>query len=161
MTAADPNDPLALLGIDHVELWVGNAKQAAHWYRTGFGFRPIAYAGPETGLRDRASWVLGQGSIRLLLTSSLRPGSPIAEFVAGHGDGVRDVALAVPDATAAYRAAVERGARGVAEPAEDKDGHGIVRHAAIATYGDTVHSLVDRSAWRPSTTWSATSSWAR
>ena len=147
MTATTPNDPLALLGIDHVELWVGNAKQAAHFYRTGFGFTPLAYAGPETGLRDRASWVLGQGSIRLVLTSSLRPGTEIADHVARHGDGVHDVALAVPDAGVAYAAAVERGASGVAEPGDDKDEHGIVRRAAIATYGDTIHSLVDRSGY--------------
>jgi 4-hydroxyphenylpyruvate dioxygenase len=147
MTAADPNDPLALEGIDHLELWVGNAKQAAHFYRTGYGFSPVAYAGPETGVRDRASWVLQQGTVRLVLTSALRPDSPIAEVVALHGDGVHDVALAVPDAATAYRAACERGARGVTEPTDEKDEHGIVRHAAIATYGDTVHSLVDRSAY--------------
>jgi 4-hydroxyphenylpyruvate dioxygenase len=147
LTATTQHDPLALLGIDHVELWVGNAKQAAHFYRTGFGFTPLAYAGPETGLRDRASWVLGQGSIRLVLTSSLRPGTEIAEHVARHGDGVRDVALAVPDAAVAHAAALERGARGVQEPTDDKDEHGIVRRAAIATYGDTIHSLVDRSGY--------------
>ncbi|HSR28764.1 MAG TPA: VOC family protein, partial [Actinomycetes bacterium] len=147
MTATTPQDPLALLGIDHVELWVGNAKQAAHFYRTGFGYTPVAYAGPETGLRDRASWVLGQGSIRLVLTSSLRPGTEIADHVARHGDGVHDIALAVLDAAVAYAAAVERGATGVAEPADDKDEHGIVRRAAIATYGETVHSLVDRSGY--------------
>ena len=147
LTATTPQDPLALLGIDHVELWVGNAKQAAHFYRTGFGYTPVAYAGPETGLRDRASWVLGQGSIRLVLTSSLRPGTEIADHVARHGDGVHDIALAVPDAAVAYEAATERGATGVAEPADDKDEHGIVRRAAIATYGETVHSLVDRSGY--------------
>ena len=147
MTATTPHDPLALLGIDHVELWVGNAKQAAHFYRTGFGFSPVAYAGPETGLRDRASWVVGQGSIRLVLTSSLRPGTEIAEHVARHGDGVHDVALGVPDAAVAYAAATERGADGVLEPSDDKDEHGIVRRAAIATYGDTIHSLVDRSGY--------------
>jgi 4-hydroxyphenylpyruvate dioxygenase len=147
LTANTPNDPLALLGIDHVEFWVGNAKQAAHFYRTGFGYSPVAYAGPETGLRDRASWVLGQGSIRLVLTSSLRPGTEIADHVARHGDGVHDVALGVPDAGVAYAAAVERGATGVQEPTDDKDEHGIVRRAAIATYGETVHSLVDRSGY--------------
>jgi 4-hydroxyphenylpyruvate dioxygenase len=147
LTATTPHDPLALLGIDHVELWVGNAKQAAHFYRTGFGFSPVAYAGPETGLRDQASWVLGQGSIRLVLTSSLRPGTEIAGHVARHGDGVHDVALAVPDAAVAYGAATERGADGVLEPSDDKDEHGIVRRAAIATYGETVHSLVDRSGY--------------
>ncbi|HEX3202827.1 MAG TPA: VOC family protein, partial [Actinomycetes bacterium] len=147
MTATTPHDPLALLGIDHVELWVGNAKQAAHFYRSGLGFTPIAYAGPETGLRDQASWVLGQGSIRLMLTSSLRPGTEIADHVARHGDGVHDVALGVPDAAVAYAAATGRGAVGVLEPSDDKDEHGIVRRAAIATYGETVHSLVDRSGY--------------
>jgi 4-hydroxyphenylpyruvate dioxygenase len=147
MTAINQHDPLALLGIDHVELWVGNAKQAAHFYRTGFGFSPLAYAGPETGLRDRASWVLQQGTIRLVLTTALRPDSEIAAHVARHGDGVRDIALAVPDAPVAFWAAVERGARGVVEPTGDKDEHGIVRRAAIATYGDTIHSLVDRSGY--------------
>jgi 4-hydroxyphenylpyruvate dioxygenase len=147
MTATIPNDPLALLGIDHVEFWVGNAKQAAQFYRAGFGFAPVAYAGPETGLRDRASWVLEQGTVRFVFTTALRPDSEIAAHVARHGDGVRDVALAVPDAAAAFGAAVERGARPVAEPLDDKDDHGIVRRAAIATYGDTVHSLVDRSTY--------------
>ena len=148
MTATNSNDPLALLGIDHVELWVGNARQAAHFYRTGFGFTPVAYAGPETGVRDRASWVLEQGAVRFVLTTALRPDSEVAAHVASHGDGVRDVALAVPDAGLAYRTAVERGATGVAEPADDKDDHGVVRRAAIATYGDTVHSLLDRSAYQ-------------
>jgi 4-hydroxyphenylpyruvate dioxygenase len=148
MTATNTNDPLALLGIDHVELWVGNARQAAHFYRTGFGFTPVAYAGPETGVRDRASWVLEQGSVRFVLTTALRPDSEIAAHVARHGDGVRDVALAVPDAAAAYRAAVERGATGTAEPTDAKDDHGIIRRAAIATYGDTVHSLIDRSGYQ-------------
>jgi 4-hydroxyphenylpyruvate dioxygenase len=147
MTATYSNDPLALLGIDHVELWVGNAKQAAHFYRTGYGFTPVAYAGPETGVRDRASWVLEQGAIRLVLTTGLRPDSEVAVHVARHGDGVHDVALGVPDAETAFRAAVERGAHGVVDPAEDKDQHGIVRYAAIATYGETIHSLVDRSAY--------------
>jgi 4-hydroxyphenylpyruvate dioxygenase len=147
MTAITHQDPLALLGIDHVELWVGNAKQAAHFYRTGFGFTPVAYAGPETGLRDRASWVVAQGAIRLVLTSALRPDSEIAAHLARHGDGVRDVALAVPDAPLAFATAVQRGARPVAEPGDDKDEHGIVCRAAIATYGDTIHSLVDRSAY--------------
>ena len=147
MTAINQHDPFALLGIDHAELWVGNAKQAAHFYRTGFGFTPAAYAGPETGLRDRASWVVEQGAIRLVLTSALRPDSEIAAHVARHGDGVRDIALAVPDAAVAYAAAVDRGADGVLEPTDSKDEHGILRQAAIATYGDTIHSLVDRSAY--------------
>jgi 4-hydroxyphenylpyruvate dioxygenase len=147
MTTINPYDPLALLGIDHIEFWVGNARQAAHFYRSGFGFTPVAYAGPETGVRDRASWVLEQGTVRFVLTSALRPDGEIAAHVARHGDGVRDVALAVPDAAAAFHAATERGAQAVAEPSDDKDEHGIVGRAAIATYGDTVHSLVDRSGY--------------
>src|SRR4029453_15614049 len=147
LTATAPQVPLALRGIDHGELWVGNAKQAAHFYRTGFDYDPVAYAGPETGLRDRATWVVGQGSIRLMLTSSLRPGTEIAEHVARPGDGVHDLPLAVPDAAVAYGAATERGATGVLEPTDDKDEHGIVRRAAIATYGETVHSLVGGSGY--------------
>ncbi|HEX6675705.1 MAG TPA: VOC family protein, partial [Actinomycetes bacterium] len=89
MTQPQPvDDPLALTGFDAVEFWVGNARQAAHFYRTAYGFRPVAYAGPETGVRDRASYVLGQGEVRLVLTSALTPDSPIAEHVARHGDGV-------------------------------------------------------------------------
>jgi 4-hydroxyphenylpyruvate dioxygenase len=145
VTKQQASDPLALTGFEAIELWVGNAKQAAHFYRTGYGFTPLAYAGPETGVRDRASYVLGQGSIRLVLTAALTPDSPIAEHVARHGDGVRDVGLGVLDARRAFEAAVARGATGVAEPEERKDEHGVLRQAAIATYGDTVHSLVDRS----------------
>jgi 4-hydroxyphenylpyruvate dioxygenase len=141
-----PSDPLALTGYDAIEFWVGNARQAAHFYRTAYGFSPVAYAGPETGVRDRASYVLAQGEVRLVLTTALAPDSPIAEHVARHGDGVRDVALGVLDARRAFEAAVvERGARPVLEPEELKDDHGVLRRAAIATYGDTVHSLVDRS----------------
>ncbi len=149
MTQPQPvDDPLALTGFDAVELWVGNARQAAHFYRTGYGFRPLAYAGPETGVRDRASYVLAQGEVRLVLTTALTPDSPIAEHVARHGDGVRDVGLGVLDARRAFETAVvERGARPVLEPEEQKDEHGVLRRAAIATYGDTVHSLVDRSGY--------------
>jgi 4-hydroxyphenylpyruvate dioxygenase len=142
------DDPLALTGFDAVEFWVGNARQAAHFYRTAYGFRPVAYAGPETGMRDRASYVLAQGEVRLVLTSALTPDSPIAEHVARHGDGVRDVGLGVLDARRAFETAVvERGARPVLEPEEEKDEHGVLRRAAIATYGDTVHSLVDRGGY--------------
>jgi 4-hydroxyphenylpyruvate dioxygenase len=149
MTRPQPvDDPLALTGFEAVEFWVGNARQAAHFYRTGYGFRPVAYAGPETGVRDRASYVLAQGEVRLVLTSAMTPDSPIAEHVARHGDGVRDVGLGVLDARRAFEAAVvERGARPVLEPEEQKDEHGVLRRAAIATYGDTVHSLVDRSGY--------------
>jgi 4-hydroxyphenylpyruvate dioxygenase len=137
-------DPLALLGIDHLEFWVGNARQAAHFYRTGFGFTPVAYAGPETGVRDRASYVLSQGGIRLVVTAGLTPDSPIARHVHEHGDGVRDIALGVPEVGKAFDAAVERGAEGVAEPWESRDDQGVLRRASIATYGQTLHTLVDR-----------------
>src|SRR6266568_7491728 len=103
-------------GWDHVELYVGNAKQSAHFYEHAFGFTPTAYAGPETGVRDRASYVLEQNDIRVVLTSGLRGDSEIARHACLHGDGVKDVALRVPAAANAYRQAVQRGARGVAEP---------------------------------------------
>ena len=135
---------MPLDGWDHVELWVGNARQAAFWYEHAFGFDRLAYAGPETGVRDRASYVLRQGEIRLVLTSALRESSPITEHVSRHSDGVKDIALAVPDATEAYRQAVQRGARGVSEPQWASDENGRVELATIATYGDTVHTFVNR-----------------
>ena len=135
---------LPLKGYDAIEFWVGNAKQAAHYYRTAFGFTPVAYAGPETGVRDRCSWVLEQGDIRFVLTSGLRADSEICKWAATKGDSVRDVALAVPDASNAYRQAVQRGARGVVEPHWVEDEHGRVELAAIATYGDNVHTFVNR-----------------
>jgi 4-hydroxyphenylpyruvate dioxygenase len=138
-------DFMPLLGWDHVELWVGNAKQSAYFYEHAMGFTRTAYAGPETGVRDRASYVLEQGDIRLVVTSPLREESDIAKHHVRHGDGVRDIALAVPDATEAYRQAVQRGARGVAEPARTSDDFGSIELSAIATYGDTIHTFVDRS----------------
>ena len=107
---------MPLEGWDHVELWVGNAKQAAYFYERAFGFTPTAYAGPETGVRDRASYVLEQGDIRLVLTSGLRTDSDVTQFACRHGDGAKDISLRVPDATEAYRQAVQRGARGLVEP---------------------------------------------
>jgi 4-hydroxyphenylpyruvate dioxygenase len=139
------SDFMPLDGWDHVELWVGNAKQAAYFYEHAFGFARIAYAGPETGVRDRASYVLGQGDIRLVVTSALREDHDITRHHSRHGDGVKDIALAVPNATEAYRQAVQRGARGVREPTKLEDDHGAVEVAAIATYGDTIHTFVDRS----------------
>ena len=136
---------MPLLGWDYIELWVGNAKQAAYFYEQAMGFTRTAYAGPETGVRDRASYVLEQGEIRLVVTSPLREESEIAKHHARHGDGVKDIALTVPDATEAYRQAVQRGARGVAEPARFDDELGSIELAAIATYGDTIHTFVDRS----------------
>jgi 4-hydroxyphenylpyruvate dioxygenase len=138
-------DFMPLDGWDHVELWVGNAKQAAYYYEHAFGFKRAAYAGPETGVRDRASYVLEQNDIRLVLTSPLRRGSEIGEFQHVHGDGVKDIALRVPDAREAYRQAVQRGARGVTEPHEVEDEWGKVELATIATYGDVVHTFVTRS----------------
>ena len=118
-------------GWDHIELWVGNAKQSAYFYEHAFGFTPVAYAGPETGVRDRASYVLEQGHIRLVVTSGLRADSDIARFCHAHGDGVKDVALTVPDATEAYRQAVQRGGVSVAEPHWVEDEHGRVELATM------------------------------
>jgi 4-hydroxyphenylpyruvate dioxygenase len=139
------SDFMPLDGWDHVELWVGNAKQAAYFYEHALGFTRIAYAGPETGVRDRASYVLGQGEIRFVLTTALREGHEITRHHTRHGDGVKDIALTVPDATEAYRQCVQRGARGIREPTKLEDEHGVVEVAAIATYGDTIHTFVDRS----------------
>jgi 4-hydroxyphenylpyruvate dioxygenase len=138
-------DFMPLLGWDHVELWVGNAKQAAFFYEHAMGFARTAYSGPETGVRDRASYVLEQGDVRFVVTSALREEHEITKHHAKHGDGVRDIALTVPDVTEAYRQAVSRGARSVMEPRRDEDDFGSVERAAIATYGDTIHTFVDRS----------------
>jgi 4-hydroxyphenylpyruvate dioxygenase len=142
-----PDDPMPLHGIDHVELYVGNAGQAAYFYRHALGFHEIAYAGLETGVRDHASHVLEQGEIRLVLTGALVPDHEIGAHVARHGDGVKVIALAVPDVEHAYRTATQRGARGVRVPHQLQDDHGVVRMASIRTYGDTLHCFVDRSAY--------------
>ena len=138
---------MPLDGWDHVELWVGNAKQAAFYYEHAFGFRRTAYAGPETGVRDRASYVLEQGEIRLVVSSALRRDHEIGTHAFVHGDGVKDIALRVPDAREAYRQAVQRGARGVLEPTPASDEHGKVELASIATYGDVVHTFVERGSY--------------
>ena len=139
---------MPLHGIDHVELWVGNAAQAAHFYREALGFEQVAYAGLETGLRDRVSYVLQQGRIRIVLTGALGHGHEIAEHHHRHGDGVKVIALSVPDADYAYRTAVERGAdRRRASRTSATDDHGTVRLATIATYGETVHTFVERSGY--------------
>jgi 4-hydroxyphenylpyruvate dioxygenase len=137
-------DFLPLNGTDYVEFYVGNARQAAHYYRTAFGFQLAAYRGPETGTRDRASYLLVQNKIRFVLTTALAPDHPIAEHVLRHGDGVRDVALWVDDAESAWRETTKRGAQSVAEPATLRDAHGEARVASIATYGDTIHTFVER-----------------
>jgi 4-hydroxyphenylpyruvate dioxygenase len=131
-------------GWDHLELYVGNAKQAAYFYERAFGFHRTAYAGPETGVRDRASYVLEQGEIRLVLTTGLREDAEPTGFACRHGDGVKVIALTVPNATEAYRQAVQRGARGVAEPHWTEDENGRVELASIATYGETIHTFVNR-----------------
>jgi 4-hydroxyphenylpyruvate dioxygenase len=136
------------LEFDHLEFWVGNAKQAAHFYCTAFGFVPLAYAGPETGVKGRASYVVRQHGLTLVLTSSLVPDDPIADHVKRHGDGVRDVALHTSDAGEAFRIVVAGGARPVAEPATRADDDGWVVEAQVATFGDTVHTFIERDAYR-------------
>ena len=137
-------DAFPINGTDYVEFYVGNAKQASHYYRAAFGYQLVAYRGPETGVRDRASYLLQQGKIRLVLTTAMHPDSPIAEHVRRHGDGVKDYALWVDDARLAYATAIERGAIAVRAPELFRDADGEVVIAAIATYGDTIHSLVER-----------------
>jgi 4-hydroxyphenylpyruvate dioxygenase len=136
---------MPLHGIDHVEFYVGNALQASSYWVRSLGFREVAYAGLETGVRDRVSHVLEQGRIRIVLTGARGPGPEIGAHVAAHGDGVKVIALGVPDVDHAYREATARGAVGVVEPHDVSDVHGTVRRAAIATYGDTLHTFVDRS----------------
>jgi 4-hydroxyphenylpyruvate dioxygenase len=144
------SDPLDFHSIDYVEFYVSNARQAAHFYRTAFGFKPTAYAGLETGVRDRASWLLTGGAVRLVLTSPLDPSSrpDISAHIARHGDGVKDIALRVNDATAAYDEAMRRGATSVLPPTALEDECGKLVKATIATYGDTVHSFIEREQYR-------------
>ncbi|GHH76504.1 4-hydroxyphenylpyruvate dioxygenase [Streptomyces sulfonofaciens] len=142
-------DPFPVKGMDAVVFAVGNAKQAAHYYSSAFGMRLVAYAGPETGSRETAGYVLENGSARFVLLSVIKPatewGRFLASHVAEHGDGVVDLAIEVPDARAAYAYATAHGARGLAEPYEVTDEHGTVVLAAIATYGSTRHTLVERT----------------
>jgi 4-hydroxyphenylpyruvate dioxygenase len=127
---------LPLIATDHIEFYVGNARQAAHFYKTVLGFQLTAYQGPENGIHDRASYVMQQGEIRLMLTTALRPNHPIADHVYKHGDAVRS-----------YSVVKQRGARIVQEPTELRDEAGVVRVFAIAAYGDTIHTFVDRSGY--------------
>jgi 4-hydroxyphenylpyruvate dioxygenase len=143
--AREARDFMPLHGIDHIELWVGNAAQAAYYLCHAFGFTEVAYAGLETGLRDRVSHVLQQGRIRLVLTGALVDGTELGSHQRRHGDGVKRVALSVPSADAAYREAVARGATGLRAPWELRDGDGVVRLAEIAAYGETVHTFVERA----------------
>jgi 4-hydroxyphenylpyruvate dioxygenase len=140
----ETHDSFPILGLDYIQFYVGNAKQSAHYYKA-LGFTPVAYSGLETGARDRVSWVVRQGNVTLVFTGALGPGSDITDHVKTHGDGVHDVALRVPDVEEAYRVALDRGATSVAEPEVLEDEHGKLVRAAIATYGETIHSLVGRS----------------
>jgi len=141
-------DFLPLLGTDYVEFYVGNAKQAAHFYKTAFGFQSHAYAGLETGVSDRASYVLKQDKIRLVLTTALKSDSAIGEHVKKHGDGVKIVALWVEDARKAFEETTKRGAKVYMEPTVESDEHGEVVRAGIYTYGETVHLFVERKNYR-------------
>lgn len=141
-------DFMPIQNFDYLEFYVGDAKQAAYYYYHAWGFTPIAYAGLETGIRDHTSYVLEQGNIRFVLSSPLGPEGEMAEHIKLHGDGVKVVALRVEDAERAYHEATSRGARGVAEPQMFKDDHGSVKLATIATYGDTVHTFVERHAYK-------------
>ena len=137
-------DFLPLLGTDYVEFYVGNAKQSAHYYKTAFGYQSLAYAGLETGVKDRASYVLKQDKIRIVLTTPLTADSPINEHLKKHGDGVKVVALWVEDATKSYEETMKRGARSFMEPTVEEDEFGQVVRSGIYTYGETVHIFVER-----------------
>ncbi len=143
----EAEDFLPLLGTDHVELYVGNAKQAAHYYMSAWGFQPEAYAGLETGLKDRVSYVLRQDKIRLVLTSPLKPGGDINRHIERHGDGVKAIALWVDDARKSFEETVKRGAEPYMEPEIREDDNGSVTLSGIHTYGETVHIFVERSAY--------------
>ena len=143
----EAEDFLPLLGTDYVELYVGNAKQSAHFYKTAFGFQSEAYAGLETGVKDRVSYVLKQDKIRLVLTTPLNEGGPINEHINKHGDGVKVVALWVEDATKAWEETTKRGAKSFMEPTSEEDDFGKVVRSGIYTYGETVHIFVERNAY--------------
>lgn len=141
---AATEDFLPLLGTDYVEFYVGNAKQASYYYQHAWGYELVAYAGPETGVKDRASYVLQQGKIRFVLTASLQPESEISEHVKKHGDGVKVLALWVDDAEKALNETLKRGAKLAIPLKETKDEFGTVRTASIHTYGETIHTFVER-----------------
>ena len=143
-SATAVEDFLPINGTDYIEFYVGNAKQASYYYRTAFGFQLVAYAGPETGVRDRASYVLQQGKIRLMLTTPMGPDSEISEHIKRHGDGVKVLALWVDDAEKSWLETTSRGARSAGAPATLTDEHGEVKVASIHTYGDTIHTFVER-----------------
>lgn len=140
-------DHLPLQGIDYVEMYVGNAKQFAYFLSKAYGFQVVAYAGMETGVRDKASYVLEQGDCRLVVTGALASDHPVAEFVKKHGDGVKVIAFTVDDATASYRESTSRGGIPVQDVQEFTDAHGTVRMSMVATYGETVHAFIEREAY--------------
>ena len=140
----EAKDFMPINGTDYIELYVGNSKQAAHYYKTAFGFQSFAYAGLQTGLKDRESYVVIQDKIRLILTSPLKSGTDIGKHIDTHGDGVKVVALWVDDATYAYETAIAKGARSYMKPKVEEDQHGKVVRAGIYTYGETVHIFVER-----------------
>ena len=144
----EAEDFLPLLGTDYVELYVGNAKQSAHFYKTAFGFQSEAYAGLETGAKDKVSYVLKQDKIRLVLTTPLNPDGPINAHINKHGDGVKVVALWVDDATKSWEETTKRGARSFMEPTVEEDDHGHVVRSGIYTYGETVHIFVERKNYK-------------
>ena len=144
----EAQDFMPLLGTDYIELYVSNSKQAAHYYKTAFGFQDLAYSGLETGVKDRESYVLMQDKIRIVLTSPLKSGTEIGEHIERHGDGVKVVALWVPDATHAYNEAVKRGAKHYMSPTVEEDENGTVTRSGICTYGETVHIFVERSEYK-------------
>jgi 4-hydroxyphenylpyruvate dioxygenase len=137
-------DFLPLQGTDYVEFYVGNAKQAAHYYMSAFGFQALAYAGPETGMKDKVSYVVRQHKLTFVLTTPLRSGNEIADHVYKHGDGVRFLALRVDDATSAWEETTKRGGKSFMEPKRLTDGDGEVVQSGIHTYGDTVHLFIER-----------------
>jgi 4-hydroxyphenylpyruvate dioxygenase len=141
-------DPFPVTGMDAIVFAVGNAKQAAHYYASTLGMRLVAYSGPETGRSDRASYVLTSGSARFVIKGAVKAGTELGAHVARHGDGVTDLAIQVPDVYAAYKYALEHGAKGLEDPHELTDEHGTLVRAAIAAYGETRHSLVDRSRYQ-------------
>lgn len=148
LQTAAVNDFLPLQGTDYVEFYVGNAKQAAHYYMSAFGFQALAYAGPETGVKDKVSYVVRQNKLTFMLTTSLRGGNPIADHVYKHGDGVKTLALRVDDARDAWQQTTSRGAKSYLEPVITEDEQGKVVLSGIHTYGDTVHVFVERKDYR-------------
>lgn len=145
---AQAPDFLPINGTDYIEFYVGNAKQAAHYYKTAFGFQSVAYAGPETGIKDKVSYVIQQGKIRLILTTALKSNSPIADHVKLHGDGVKVLALWVNDAYDAYEQTTKRGAKSYMEPKTITDEFGEVKMSGIYTYGETVHMFIERTNYK-------------